>query len=46
MTLRKLRDPKVKSVFALQVKNIFQALQNLEEEAIDAGTEINRRLVS
>ena len=42
----KLHDPKVKSVFALQVKNIFQALQNLEEEAIDAGTEINRRLVS
>ena len=39
----KLRDPKMKSAFVLQVKNRFQALQNLEEEAVDAGTEMNRR---
>ena len=39
----KLRDPKVKSTFVLQVKNRFQAMQNLEEEAVDPGTEINRR---
>ena len=39
----KLCDPKVKSAFVLQVKNRFQALQNLEEEVVDLGTEINRR---
>ena len=39
----KLRDPKVKSDFVLQVKNRFKALQNLENEAVDPGTEINRR---
>ena len=39
----RLHDPKVKSAFVLHVKNRFQALQNLEEEGIDSGTEINRR---
>ena len=39
----KLRDPKMKSAFVLQVKNRFQALQNLEEETVDPGTEINGR---
>ena len=39
----KLCAPKVKSAFVLQVKNRFQALQNLEEEAVDAGAEMNRR---
>ena len=39
----KLCDPKVKSAFVLQVKNRFQALQNLEEKAVDSGTQINRR---
>ena len=39
----KLRDPKVKRAFVLQVKNRFQALQNLEEEAVDPGREINSR---
>ena len=39
----KLCDPRVKSAFVLQVKNRFQALQNLEEEVVDLGTEINRR---
>ena len=39
----KLRDPKMKSAFVLQVKNRFQALQNSEEEVTDPGTEINRR---
>ena len=38
----KLRAPKVKSAFVLQVKNRFQALQNLEEEAVHPETEINR----
>ena len=37
----KLRDPKMKSAFVLQVKNRFQALQNLEKGAVDPGTEIN-----
>ena len=41
--IEKLCDPKVKSAFVLQVKNRFQALQNLEEGAVDPGTEINRR---
>ena len=35
----KLRDP---SAFVLQVQNRFQALQNLEEEAVHPETEINR----
>ena len=39
----KLRDPKINSAFVLQVKNIFQALQNLEEEVVDPGTESDRR---
>ena len=39
----KLCDPKVKSAFVLQVKNRFQALLNLEDEAVDPGTEMNRR---
>ena len=39
----KLRAPKVKSAFVLQVNNIFQALQNFEEEAVDPGREINSR---
>ena len=39
---KKLCDPNVKNAFVLQVKNRFQALQNLEEEAVDPGTEINR----
>ena len=34
----KLRDPKVKRAFVLRVKNRFQALQNLEGEAIDPRT--------
>ena len=41
--IEKLRDPMVKSAFVLQVKNRFQALQNLEEEAVDPGREINSR---
>ena len=32
----------MKSIFVLHVKNIFQALQHLEDEAVDSGTEINR----
>ena len=39
----KLHNPEVKSTFVLQMKNRFQALQNLEEEAVDPGTEISRR---
>ena len=39
----KLQDPRVMSAFVLQVKNRFQAMQNLEEEAVDPETEINRR---
>ena len=39
----KLRNSRVKSAFVLQVKNGFQILQNLEEEAVDPETEINRR---
>ena len=39
----KIHDCKVKSAFVLQVKNGFQILQNLEEEAVDPETEINRR---
>ena len=39
----KLQDPRMMSAFVLQVKNRFQAMQNLEEEVIDPGTEINRR---
>ena len=38
----KLRDPKMESAFVLQVKNRFLALQNLKEEAVEPGTEINR----
>ena len=37
----KLCDTKVKRAFVLQVKNRFQALQNLEKGAVDPGTEIN-----
>ena len=32
------------STFVLQVKNKFQALRNLEEDVVDLGTEISRRL--
>ena len=39
----KIHDCKVKSAFVLQVKNRFQALQNLEEEVVDPGTESDRR---
>ena len=39
----KLCDLKVKNTFVLQVKNRFQALQNVAEEVVDLGTEINRR---
>ena len=39
----KLRDPKMKSAFVLRVTNRFQALHKLKEEAVDPGTEINRR---
>ena len=34
---KKLCDPNVKNAFVLQVKNRCQALQNLEEEAVDPG---------